>query len=102
MGPGKADLLEAIRVTGSITAAGKLLGMSYRRTWMLVDTMNHCFQAPLVATEKGGVHGGGARVTELGEQVLEAYRKLLAKAAKAAHRELDFLESQMARTGFRN
>lgn len=97
MGPGKADLLEAIQETGSITKAGKALGMSYRRTWMLVDTMNHCYRRPLVSTVKGGAQGGGAQVTDLGMQVLEAYRKLQAKVATAGCKELDFLESKLAR-----
>lgn len=56
-GPGKADLLDAIQATGSISAAGKQLGMSYRRAWMLVDSMNRCFQQPLVQTATGGTQG---------------------------------------------
>lgn len=75
-GPGKADVLEAIRETGSISAAGKKLAMSYRRTWLLVDTMNRCFQQPLVDTAKGGSQGGGTQLTALGAQVLEQYRTL--------------------------
>ena len=63
MGPGKADLLEAIAREGSISGAGRALGMSYRRTWMLVDVMNRCWRQPLVETSAGGSHGGGARVT---------------------------------------
>jgi molybdate transport system regulatory protein len=74
IGPGKAALLEAIVRTGSISAAGRALGMSYRRTWMLVDVMNRCWSAPLVATATGGTHGGGAKVTPLGLEVLAAYR----------------------------
>lgn len=80
-GPGKADVLEAIRETGSISAAGKKLGMSYRRTWLLVDTMNRCFQQSLVDTAKGGAQGGGTQLTELGTQVLEQYRALQAEVA---------------------
>ena len=74
MGPGKADLLEAIEKTGSISAAGRALGMSYRRTWLLVDTMNRCWKDPLVETATGGSHGGGARLTALGKQVVQSYR----------------------------
>jgi molybdate transport system regulatory protein len=74
MGPGKADLLEAIEKTGSISAAGRALGMSYRRTWLLVDTMNRCWKDPLVETATGGSHGGGARLTALGKQVVKSYR----------------------------
>jgi molybdate transport system regulatory protein len=76
MGPGKADLLEAIEREGSISAAGRALGMSYRRCWMLVDVMNHCWAAPLVDTNTGGKQGGGAHVTDLGRQVLSLYRSL--------------------------
>lgn len=76
MGPGKADLLAAIQETGSISAAGRLLGMSYKRAWLLVDTMNQSFRTPLVEASKGGPGGGGAVVTPLGEQILNEYRLL--------------------------
>jgi molybdate transport system regulatory protein len=75
MGPGKADLLQAIEETGSISAAARRMKMSYRRAWLLVDTMNQCFYGPLVETATGGNHGGGARITELGKEVLRRYRK---------------------------
>src|ERR1044072_5721161 len=80
MGPGKADLLEAIAREGSISAAGRALGMSYRRTWLLVDAMNRCWDLPLVETAAGGSHGGGARVTPRGLGVLGHYRALQAAA----------------------
>ncbi len=67
-GPGKADLLEAIEKTGSISQAAKSMNMSYRRAWQLVDTMNQCFETVLVETQTGGTHGGGAAVTALGER----------------------------------
>lgn len=73
-GPGKADLLDAIDAHGSISAAGRALGMSYRRTWLLVDEMNRCWHDRLVATGRGG--GGGARLTDAGREVLAAYRAL--------------------------
>ena len=79
MGPGKADLLEAIARTGSISAAGRDLGMSYRRAWLLVDTMNRCFVKPLVETHPGGGKNAGARVTQDGERALAAYRALSAQ-----------------------
>lgn len=75
-GPGKADLLDAIRETGSISGAGKKMGMSYRRAWLLVDAMNRCFQQPLVDAAKGGSNGGGTQLTELGIQILHDYRAL--------------------------
>lgn len=80
MGPGKADLLEAIVREGSISAAGRALGMSYRRTWLLVDAMNRCWDMPLVETAAGGSHGGGARVTQRGLDLLGHYRALQAAA----------------------
>ena len=76
MGPGKADLLEAIARTGSISAAGRALGMSYRRAWLLVDTMNRCFREPLVEAHAGGGATAGAKVTAAGSTALAAYRSL--------------------------
>jgi molybdate transport system regulatory protein len=76
IGPGKADLLEAIDREGSISAAGRVLGMSYRRTWLLVDSMNRCWTDRLVDTTPGGGQEKGARVTPLGRKVLAAYRAL--------------------------
>ena len=76
IGPGKADLLAAIRDTGSISAAGRHLGYSYRRTWLMVDTMNRSWRLPLVAKEHGGTRGGGATLTPFGADVLARYRKL--------------------------
>lgn len=80
MGPGKADLLDAIEQEGSISAAGRALGMSYRRAWLLVDAMNRCWQEPLVETMPGGQ---GARVTALGQEVLHDYRTLQKIAARS-------------------
>ncbi len=84
MGPGKADLLEAIRNCGSISAAGRAMGMSYRRAWLLVDAMNRCWRQPLVETSPGSAHGGGARVSAFGESVLAQYRALQARIDGAA------------------
>jgi molybdate transport system regulatory protein len=83
MGPGKADLLETIAREGSISAAGRAMGMSYRRTWLLVDTMNRCWSEPLVETTAGGGRHRGARLTECGKAVLSDYRALEASIAKA-------------------
>ena len=79
MGPGKADLLDAIARDGSISAAGRAMGMSYRRAWLLVDTMNRCFAKPLVATHSGGGKQAGAKLTADGEAALAAYRGLSAQ-----------------------
>ena len=88
MGPGKADLLDAIGETGSISAAARALGMSYRRAWLLVETMNECFKSPLVQTATGGEHGGGALVTDLGHDVVRRYRAMEKKAATSVAREM--------------
>ncbi|MEE8611579.1 MAG: ModE family transcriptional regulator [Sphingomonas aquatilis] len=86
MGPGKADLLEAIIEHGSISAAGRALGMSYRRAWLLVDEMNRCFDPVVVETIKGGGRERGARVSPTGLAVLEAYRDMEREASAIADR----------------
>ena len=96
IGPGKADLLEAIQRTGSISAAGRELKMSYRRAWLLVDTMNRCFQQPLVETATGGASGGGAQVTELGRDVLRRFRTIEKKAAESIGEDLAELAKSLA------
>ena len=84
LGPGKADLLDAIARTGSIRAAASELGMSYMRAWTLVRTMNAAFRKPLVEKERGGSAQGGAQLTVAGRKVLELYRKIEEKSTKAA------------------
>ena len=80
MGPGKADLLDAIAREGSISGAGRAMGMSYRRAWLLVDVMNRCWEQPLVVAHPGGSGRGGARLSEQGRAVLALYRALQAEA----------------------
>ena len=80
MGPGKADLLDAIVAEGSISGAGRAMGMSYRRAWLLVDAMNRCWREPLVATSPGGAARGGAKLTPAGSAVLAHYRSIQAAA----------------------
>jgi molybdate transport system regulatory protein len=75
-GPGRADILAAIDREGSISAAGRSLGMSYRFAWKLVESMNSCFAERLVEAAPGGPRGGGAALTEAGRRVLAAYRRL--------------------------
>lgn len=99
MGPGKADLLAAIATSGSISSAARLLGMSYRRAWLLVDTMNRCFSEPLVTSVVGGVHGGGARLSALGEQVLARYRVLEDDLAQVARAHAATLGTLLAGSG---
>jgi molybdate transport system regulatory protein len=95
MGPGKADLLRAIAETGSISAAARQMEMSYRRAWLLVDTMNQCFSSPLVETATGGSRGGGARVTAFGKDVLDRYQRMESKATASVARELEDFSSLM-------
>lgn len=83
MGPGKADLLDAIASHGSISGAGRAMGMSYRRTWLLVDAMNRCWAEKLVETVAGGSSQRGARLTDAGLEVLESYRAMEQAAAAA-------------------
>ena len=96
IGPGKAELLERIIDTGSISAASRQMGMSYRRAWLLVDTMNQCFSSPLIETAAGGSGGGGARITPLGERVLALYRQIEEKTAAAVADELSELSALLA------
>src|SRR5437879_13338541 len=88
VGPGKVDLLEAIARNGSITAAARELGMSYRRAWLLVDTMNRCFRLPVVEAETGGKRGGGARLTASGEDAVRLYRGIELSASRAARNDI--------------
>jgi molybdate transport system regulatory protein len=98
IGPGKADLLESIRETGSIAAAGRRLGMSYKRAWLLVETMNACFKSPLVEASRGGRARGGATLTPDGERVLDCYRRMEALTGKAIAGELTKLRSLLRDT----
>ena len=91
IGPGKADLLDAIARRGSIAAAGRELTMSYKRAWDLIGTLNAMFRAPLVESTRGGPGGGGARLTELGQEVLALYRAVEADAAQGGAARLDRL-----------
>jgi molybdate transport system regulatory protein len=91
IGPGKIDLLEAIRSTGSISAAARALGMSYRRAWLLVEEINNGLREPVVSTESGGRHGGGATLTAVGERVIDLYRDIERQAALASSRQFQAL-----------
>ena len=95
MGPGKADLLEAIEQTGSISAAARAMQMSYRRAWLLVDVMNRCFREPLVHSSAGGAQGGGARLTEAGGRVLAQFRAMEQAATAAAQEHMKALIKEM-------
>lgn len=87
-GPGKAELLAGIAATGSISAAGRAMGMSYKRAWSLVEELNGAFTAPLVISARGGAGGGGAVLTETGQTVLAAYRSMLARTEASCAEDL--------------
>ena len=96
LGAGKIALLESIDKTGSISGAGRVHAMSYRRAWLLVDELNQLFAAPLVATHHGGVKGGGAALTEEGRRIVALYRGAEAKMRAAAGAEIDAIERGLA------
>lgn len=95
IGPGKADLLEAIEYTQSISGAARQIGMSYRRAWMLVDTMNRCFAHALVTTSAGGKGGGGAQLTDFGKEIMTRYRKMEHRAIASIAKDVAELEGLM-------
>ena len=83
MGPGKAELVERIAQTGSISAAARAMGMSYRRAWQLVEALNRDYRERVIDTATGGKRGGGARVTAFGQEVVERFRAMEDKASAA-------------------
>jgi len=93
LGPGKAALLEEIARSGSISAAGRELGMSYKRAWMLVEDLNAMFREPLVESARGGAGGGGAILTDTGRQVLALYRQIEAASAEVNGERLAALKA---------
>ena len=98
IGPGKIALLEAIRETGSISAAGRALDMSYRRAWLLVEEINEALRQPAVVAATGGRRGGGAVVTEIGEQIVAHYRTVETQARLAARDEFEAI-AKLTRRG---
>lgn len=99
IGPGKIALLEQIERTGSISAAGRALGMSYRRAWLLVDQLNRLFASPVVSTQLGGSHGGGAVLTHLGIDLVARFRALELAADPLVSEHLGPLEALAIRAG---
>ncbi|MDI9846620.1 LysR family transcriptional regulator [Rhodoblastus sp. 17X3] len=99
IGPGKTALLQGIRETGSISAAGRSIAMSYKRAWYLVEAMNSHFDGPLVVASKGGRSGGGARLTPLGEEVLAAFHEMEALAQHAVEPVLRRLQERVRPRG---
>lgn len=94
-GPGKAELLERIRESGSIAAAGRQMEMSYKRAWMLAEEMNAAFRQPLIARTRGGPGGGGAHLTEAGVEVLRLYQAILDNALAASADQIADLEGML-------
>jgi len=88
MGPGRAELIARIDATGSISAAARAMGMSYRRAWQLVEALNQSFVEPVVITEVGGKRGGGATITPLGKRVARLYRGMESRASAAIAADL--------------
>jgi len=93
LGPGKTDLLQAIDRTGSISAAARAMGMSYKRAWQLVDEMNRHLNKPVVVAAFGGSHGGGAHLTPFGQEVLCRYRRMLTSLETALAEDIAWLDS---------
>jgi len=94
IGPGKVAVLEAISKTGSISGAGRALGMSYRRTWALVEELNRILGKPVVATAAGGSGGGGASLTETGHAVIACYRAIEQESLRVAQKHLAVLNTK--------
>jgi len=99
LGPGKAELVERIGRTGSISAAARQMGMSYRRAWQLVEALNRTFRTPVVTTAIGGARGGGARVTPLGNRLVARFRAMEGKASAAIAADLRFFAGQLRKRG---
>jgi molybdate transport system regulatory protein len=97
IGPGKIQLLESIRACGSISAAGRAMGMSYKRAWDLVDEINRVCGQPAVERQTGGKNGGGAILTPFGTSLVARYRKIERDAASAVRKELAALRTDIAR-----
>jgi molybdate transport system regulatory protein len=96
VGPGKVAVLEAVEATGSITAAAKALGMSYRRAWLLVDELNRSLCAPAVESAKGGERGGASSLTPTGRRLVELYRRIERDAERACRAQIDELMALLA------
>ncbi|KXG85609.1 winged helix-turn-helix domain-containing protein [Agrobacterium bohemicum] len=93
LGRGKIQLMELIASTGSISAAGRAMDMSYRRAWLLVDALNHMFKEPVIESQRGGSQGGGASLTAFGQELLERYRAMQRRLNDTLKADLDWLET---------
>lgn len=93
LGHGKIELMERLVETGSISAAGRAMDMSYRRAWLLVDALNHMFRQPVIEAQRGGKQGGGAALTAFGAELLERYRGMEQRLNEALRADIDWLEA---------
>ena len=101
IGPGKAELIERIAQTGSISAAGRAMGMSYRRAWQLVEALNRSFREPVIVTAIGGERGGGARVSAYGVRLAARFRAMEGKASAAIAADLRRFEAELRKRNSR-
>lgn len=101
MGPGKAELIDRIEQTGSISAAARAMGMSYRRAWQLVEALNTTYRGPIVTTAIGGARGGGARVTAFGRRVVAQFRAMEDRASRAIAADLRRFDRHLRKPGRR-
>ncbi|OJB34702.1 ModE family transcriptional regulator [Burkholderia ubonensis] len=95
LGPGKVALLEAVREHGSISAAARSLGMSYRRAWLLIDELNRLLTSPATLSEQGGHSGGGCTLTPVGEEIVRLYRSIELQAQKHCSKQIAALTHLM-------
>jgi molybdate transport system regulatory protein len=101
LGRGKIELLERIRDTGSISAAGRAMDMSYRRAWLLISDLNRMFSTPVVDAQRGGPKGGGAVLTAFGEELVGRFRGMEASVSRAIAADLDWIEANRSEPGQR-
>lgn len=97
LGPGKLQLLQKIDETGSISAAGRAMKMSYRQAWALVDQLNHAFKDPVVVSQTGGKSGGGAHLTDFGKLLVTHCNAMIGNAKKTAQPHLEFIDAVLSR-----
>ena len=93
LGHGKIELMELIVETGSISATGRAMDMSYRRAWLLVDALNHMFRQPVIESQRGGKQGGGAALTAFGTELLERYRGMERRMIEVLRQDIEWLEA---------
>ena len=99
MGPGRARLISLIDSTGSISAAAREMGMSYRRAWQLVEDINKSFNRPIIITAVGGKRGGGAAVTAVGREIVLLYRNMEEKASSAIAADIKRFSQHLRKPG---